>query len=174
MNTNNRERWFLSMYDTEADAVFRFCLVKLRDREAAVEITQDTFTRIWEYISRGETVRNARAFAFRVARNAIADYVKKSRPLYEHDLGEAAERIFEIAVSGDAELQAELSGLLRCLAGLPDDDRELVALRYTEGMPVKDIATERGERPNTITVRLKRALESLRECLGVPARAQTS
>ena len=157
----------MSHYDIHADPVFRFCLMKLRDREAAVELTQDVFARMWEYASRGQEIVQFRAFAFRVARNAIADYVKKSRPVYERELGERADDILDAAVPGDAELRAELSGLLSCMKGLDEDDQELVALRYTEGVPVKDIALELGEKPNTVTQRLKRALAALQECLGV-------
>ncbi|MEK9176794.1 MAG: sigma-70 family RNA polymerase sigma factor, partial [Patescibacteria group bacterium] len=134
---------------------------------AAVELTQDVFARIWEYMAGGQTIEHFRAFAFRVARNAIADYVKKSRPVYEHELGDKAEAILDVAVPGDAETKAELAGLLSCMRRLDEDDQEIVTLRYTEGIPVKDIAAERNEKPNTITQRLKRALKALQECLGV-------
>ncbi|MDO8523688.1 MAG: sigma-70 family RNA polymerase sigma factor [bacterium] len=174
MNQSDCERWFLAMYESHADAIFRFCCYKLRDREAAVEITQDTFTRIWEYIARGKTIEHFRAFAFRTARNAIADYVKKARPLYEHDLAEVAERLLDHSVESTAPDMAELSGVLGCLRGLSEDDQELVMLRYTEGMSVKDIAADLGERPNTVAQRLKRALQALRECLGVVPSRKTS
>lgn len=165
-HTDTEER-FMALYDAEADAIFRFSFMKLRDREAALDVTQDVFTRMWEYVRRGSTIEHFRAFAFRVARNAITDHVKKSRPLYEHELGEGAEDILEIAAPGDAETKAELAGLLECLSALPEDDQELVTLRYTEGYPVKEIAEEKDELPNTITKRLARALEALRECVGV-------
>lgn len=167
MKGSETERWFISMYEAEADAVFRFCLFKLRDRELATDIAQETFVRMWDYVARGSELSNFRAFAFRVARNAIADYIKKNRPVYEHELGDMADEIMNAPVLGDAESRAELSGVLGCLKGLPEEDQEMVLLRYTEQMPVKEIAESLGQLPNTVTQRLKRAIESLRNCLGI-------
>ncbi len=164
MTEEEVERRFLAMYERDADTLFRFCLWKLRDRDAAVELVQETYTRVWEYARRGNDIENFRAFAFRIARNAIADYVKKSRPLYEHELREDS---LDLPVPGGIEEAAEFTGVLECLRILPEDDQELVMLRYVEGMPVKDIAEDLGERPNTVTQRLRRAIASLRSCLGL-------
>ena len=39
---------FLEAYDTYNDDIFRFCIVKVRNRDIALDITQDTFTKTWE------------------------------------------------------------------------------------------------------------------------------
>lgn len=174
MNADALEKWFLAMYEEEADTLFRFTLFKLRDREAALDVVQDTFAKVWDYAARGHEIVNFRAFSFRVARNCIVDYVKKEKPIFAHELGEAAEQILDPAGDGDQEQIAELEGVLGCMEGLSEEDRELVELRYIEGLPVKDIAEDLEEKPNTITVRLKRAIEALRECLGVIPAKQRS
>jgi RNA polymerase sigma-70 factor, ECF subfamily len=161
------EHWFLTMYEKEADTLFRFCAFKLRDREAALDVVQDTFARVWDYVARGHEIVNFRAFAFRVARNCIVDHVKKGRPILASELGEAAERLLDPAGEADQEEVAELARVFSCMEGLSEEDRELVMLRYTEGVPVKDIAAEYGQKANTVTQRLKRAIELLRECVGI-------
>lgn len=45
---------------------------------------------------------------------------------------------------------------------LDDDDRSLIVLRAIERNPISDIAVLLGEKPNTITVRYRRALDRLR------------
>ena len=47
------------------------------------------------------------------------------------------------------------------VAALPAKEREAVALRYFEGLPLADVAAALGERPNTVAVRLHRARERL-------------
>ncbi|MES2014335.1 MAG: sigma-70 family RNA polymerase sigma factor [Patescibacteria group bacterium] len=174
LNQKDLERWFLEGYDANADIVFRFCLFKLRDREAATDIAHETFTRMWEYVSLGKPIEHFRAFAFRVARNAITDYAKKARPVYEHELGDTAAEVLESSTFGDSEAYAELGGVLECLKGLPENEQEMVLLRFTEGVPVKDIAEELAELPNTVTQKLKRAVQALRECLGIMPSSKTS
>ncbi len=46
---------------------------------------------------------------------------------------------------------------------LSDDEREIVVLRYLLGWRVKQIAHRLAHKPNTISVRLKRALAKLRD-----------
>ncbi|MBL8767403.1 MAG: sigma-70 family RNA polymerase sigma factor [Planctomycetes bacterium] len=53
----------------------------------------------------------------------------------------------------------------RAIESLDDDDRALVVLRGIERNPVAEIALLLGEKPNTITVRYRRALDRLRERL---------
>ena len=47
METEQAKRQFASVYNEEADAVFRFCLMRTSDRELALDFTQDTFMRFW-------------------------------------------------------------------------------------------------------------------------------
>ena len=157
----------MAMYEEHADSIFRFCYFKLRDREAALELSQETFARIWKYLTSGQEIEHARAFSFQVARNALADYVRKSRPLYAHQMGDSAEHLLDPAAESDTESDAELSGVLECLKGLPERDQEAVTLRYIESLPISEIAEGLGELPNTVSVRIRRALQALRECVGI-------
>lgn len=51
----------------------------------------------------------------------------------------------------------------QAIAALSDDDRAVVVLRGIEQNPVRDVALLLGLRPNTVTVRYRRALARLRE-----------
>jgi len=70
---------FLEAYDTYNDDIFRFCIVKVRNRDIALDIAQDTFTKTWEYLSSGKEIDNMRAFLYQVARNAIIDWSRKKK-----------------------------------------------------------------------------------------------
>jgi RNA polymerase sigma-70 factor (ECF subfamily) len=52
-----------------------------------------------------------------------------------------------------------------CVARLPEEDRQLLYLRYTEGLGPKEIAAKTGKKPNTISQQLVRAQGRLREQL---------
>ncbi len=106
-------------------------------------------------------IKNLRAFLFTVARNIIKDYYKKKKPILEHDLPEGTlERT--PAPQTHFGIGAEYTLALKALARLPDDYREAITLHLIEGLPIGDVAEMLGERPNTISVRVKRALQKLR------------
>ena len=50
------EREFLAAYDEHADALFRHCLLRVRDREAAKDVVQEAFSRTWLYLSEGKNI----------------------------------------------------------------------------------------------------------------------
>ena len=160
---------FLTAYDAYADAVFRLCYAKTSSREEAKDLTQEVFTRVWQRMSTGATdIENLRAFLFTVARNLIKDYYKKKKPVLERDLPEGT---FEsVSVDGDQELTADGRLALAALAKLPAPYREALMLHYVEGLPIGEIAEMLRERPNTVSVRVKRGIEKLRGMLTTPTR----
>jgi RNA polymerase sigma-70 factor (ECF subfamily) len=63
----------------------------------------------------------------------------------------------------DTETHAQVR---RAVAALAPPYREVVVLRYLEGLPIEEIAAIVGHSPNAVEVRLHRAREALRETLG--------
>jgi RNA polymerase sigma-70 factor (ECF subfamily) len=155
---------FLATYDAYADVVFRMCYAKTSSREEAKDLAQDTFIRVWERIEKNpEKIENMRAFVFTVARNLIKDYYKKKKPVLERDLPEGI--LEQVAVGPTAEVESERRIALDALTQIPDAYREVLMLNLVEGLPVNEIAELLGERPNTVSVRLKRGLEKVRNVL---------
>src|SRR3989344_1677981 len=73
------ERDFLVAYDENADALFRHCFARVRDRELAKDITQETFVRTWEYLAKGKQIEHPRAFLYRTLNNCLVDTMRKKR-----------------------------------------------------------------------------------------------
>jgi RNA polymerase sigma-70 factor (ECF subfamily) len=157
---------YLAAYDEYADAVFRMCYSKTSSREEAKDMTQEVFTRVWQRIESGkEDVENLRAFLFTVARNLIKDYYKKKKPVLERDLPEGTFEAFPTAPLQSMESESAL--MLEALTGLADSYREVLMLHLVEGIPIGEIAEMLGERPNTISVRVKRGIEKVRTTLHI-------
>jgi len=161
------EEKFLAWYDEHADSIFRFLLLRIRDREAAKELTQETFVRTWEYVRAGNNIDNSRAFLHRVARNALIDRVR-----HHHDeisLDSLAEAGFEQGDGKRAVEEMVLSmsheHLIEALALLPDKYQEAVRLRYLDDMAVKEIAHILGETETNVSVRIHRGIGKLRELM---------
>lgn len=157
---NDIENMFLGAYNLHADAIFRFCYFKTSDREIAKDITQDVFMKTWEYLSQGGEVQNMKAYLYKVAYNAVIDFWRKSKSVPESDLPLG---FFENKEAKEnTEVQAEYSIFLSVLQKLSKEDRGLVTMRYVEDMSPKEIAYILGEKENTISVRINRAVSRLR------------
>lgn len=130
-------------------------------------MAQEVFTRVWVRLeSDKEEIENVRAFLFTVARNLIKDYYKKKKPVLERDLPEGAME----AVADPSEEQvlgAESKLMLAAVKELGDPYREALMLHLVEGIPIGEIAELLGERPNTISVRVKRGIEKVRTALHI-------
>jgi RNA polymerase sigma-70 factor (ECF subfamily) len=155
---------FLALYDAYADAVFRMCYAKVSSREEAKDLSQEAFTRVFERMSSGgERIENLRAFLFTVARNLVKDHYKRKKPVLERDLPEGA--MEAVGVEPDADRLADARIAFSALAKLPDQYREALSLHLVEGYGISEVAEMLGERPNTVSVRVKRGVEKLRVML---------
>ena len=152
---------FIKFYDDYADAIFRHCFYRIRDRELAKDLSQELFMRVWEYLARGKEVLNLKAFVYKVANNRIIDEVRKRKEIYSLDT--LAEAGFDV---NDGEQEAMLTAAdakiaLSKLSELPEDYRQVFVLRHIDGLPIKEIAEILGETENNVSVRIHRALKKL-------------
>jgi len=67
------------IYKADSDAIFRFCLVRVSDREQAMDITEETFLRLWKSLLDGKEILNNKAFLFTLARHLIIDWYRKKK-----------------------------------------------------------------------------------------------
>ncbi|MBI2484596.1 sigma-70 family RNA polymerase sigma factor [Candidatus Uhrbacteria bacterium] len=154
---------FLEGYDKYADAIFRHCLFRIFSRERAEELAQEVFTRTWAVMCRGEHILNFRAYLYRVANHLVIDEVRKKRPSLTVD--ELLEKGIEPSTDEHKRLPDLLEGrrILERLEQLPEDDREVLLLRYVDGLGPKEIADLLHCEPNTVSVRIHRAVKRLRD-----------
>src|SRR3989338_52405 len=73
------EKAFLAAYDEFGDAIFRFLAMKISDREVARDLTQETFTRAWDFCVEGGVIRDWKPFLYRTAYNLVVDVYRKKR-----------------------------------------------------------------------------------------------
>lgn len=148
------------LYSRYAPAVQRFVAGLLGDREAAQDVTQNTFlkllTRLDRYVP-GEAPFEA--WLFRVARNAAHDEIRRRRrttvatELREHDA----------AVHEDGSLRTGV--LVDALAALPAAQRQALLLRHVVGLSAHEVAGRLERSEQAVNNLNNRARESLRGSL---------
>lgn len=163
---NAIEAEFLAAYEKNADALFRHCLIRIRDREVAKDIVQETFSRTWLYMSQGKKVEYIRAFLYRIANNLIVDTVRKKKStsldvLMEEDGFEVADDSIRPPLDTPAIKEA-----LSLLSSLDEIYRTAITMRYMDEMSPREIATALRVSENVVSVRIHRGIERLSKLMG--------
>ena len=158
-----QEAIFLEMLDSYQDAIFRFLYFRVSSRAVALDITQDTFTKIWKYLVSGKQIEYPEAFIYRAAKNALIDYYKKEKPLSLDGIMESG---FDPASTKDTDeilRQDDIAGVKILLDGLNAEENQIIYLRFTEEKPIEEIANLFGKSTNAMTVKIHRLIKKLRE-----------
>lgn len=160
---------FKEAYNDHSDALFRFAFYKLSDREKAKDVVQDTFVKVWEYMaSDAEEIINIKALLYRIATNAIIDNYRKKKELSLDSLVEEGFDPNDLRNSGNTMIdESEADMIIKAIHDLDDEDRALMLMRYIDGLSVKEIALATGQRENTVSVRIHRAIKTLKDVLKV-------
>lgn len=156
---------FIRAYDDYGDDIFRFTYLKTGNRDTALDITQDTFTKVWEYyVENDNSVGHMRGFLYQVARNLIIDHYRKKT---SGSLEQLSETGFDPA-SEEREIldDFEISEAMDIINDLDPKYRDLIIYRYIEDLSIKEIAEITGDAENTISVRIHRGLEKVRSLIG--------
>jgi RNA polymerase sigma-70 factor (ECF subfamily) len=151
---------FGALYDRYVNAIYRFAYCQTGDEHLAQDITSATFEKALRNIRRfrWQGVRFS-AWLYRIAHNEIRQHFRRWRflvPLSKvAESGPTSEETFQ---------QQELyDSLHRALFQLSASDREIISLRYFEGLSSPEVAHVLGCSADNVYLRLHRALGRLRK-----------
>lgn len=167
--TGSHEERFLSAYDEYGDALFRHASLRISDRERAIDLVHDTFTKVWSYVRSGHEIDTFKPFLYKVLNNLIIDEYRKKREssldaLFEKE-GVDEGTFEELSESTVESLAATLDGrkAFQVLDTLPDEYREVIVLRFVDELGPKEISQLIEESENVVSVRIHRGLKMIRE-----------
>ena len=129
-------RAFADLYDLYAQRVFRYLLSKTGNQQDAEDLTTQTFMAALQSLSRYQHRGNFAAWLFSIARNKTIDHFRKQhRPIsLEEAEGERGDW------RNPGIVQDQILDLSKLIATLPEDDQELLRLRFVAEMKFSEIA----------------------------------
>lgn len=154
----------------------RACLAiayaKLRHADAAGDVVQEAFLKAWQNIKSLGSAASFGPWLGQIVRNLATD-VQRSR-MRQAEMGiVAATELTAEAPAGEGSdplaivARKELAGVVdAALARLDETTREIVTLRYFDGLASREIGALVGMSPAAVDMRLSRARAELREMLG--------
>ena len=161
---------FESIYDRYAPAVFGLSLKILGERDAAEEVVQEVFWRIWKHAGNYDCSRAFAPWLFGIAHNYCIDELRRRhrrpQPVYEDDEHPVLRAIpDDIDVAETALLSEQRMTVANALQQLPAEQRQTLELAYFGGLTHQEIA-ERLDNPiGTVKTRMRLGLQKLRNIL---------
>ncbi len=144
--------------DNYADNIYRFVLKHIKNVDAAKDIVQETFAKVW--IKRdGVDFAKARSYFFTAAHHTLIDVVRKEK--YMDDVGSIDKQYNQSPIK-NMDLQRQLD---EALDQLPEIQRTLVLLRDYEGYAYDEIGEITNLKESQVKVYIFRARKKLKEIL---------
>lgn len=150
--------------------VFSIIYGILRNRNDAEDIAQQVFAKIYFSIQNFDFRSSLLTWIYKITVNECYDYLRKKRVrklVYESDFSEDDAHQMENSSSSVQagppvdETLAKRDLVLKLLARLSDEDRNLLLLKEVEGHSVEELSGMTGMNENTIKVKLFRARQKL-------------
>jgi RNA polymerase sigma-70 factor (ECF subfamily) len=154
-------RRFADLYELHLDRIYAYIAARVRDRDAAQDLTAEVFHRALANIRRFEW-RGApfAAWLYRMAANAIMDRARRIRR------ETAAAGVQIDCEPADVEQAEHSSRLYRLVRTLPEDQRRVLQLRFVEQKSIRETASQMQRSEGAIKQLQYRALETLRARMG--------
>ncbi|MBO5771909.1 MAG: sigma-70 family RNA polymerase sigma factor [Alistipes sp.] len=162
-----------SLIERHSRRVRDYIRMMVKDADLADDIFQETFIKVVRVIDEGRYNDNGKflSWVLRIAHNKVIDHFRAQRQatmVSESSAGynvlgtmRFAEQTVEDRIVGE-QIDSELRNLVGLL---PDEQREVVELRYFAGLSFKEIAEQTDVSINTALGRMRYALINLRKMI---------
>ena len=135
--------------------IYRYCYFKLYDKQLAQDITQETFLRFFQQ-NASINIRKELPYLYTIAKNLCADNFRKKSV-------ESLENVTEEAIYNPTEDWINNLTLKSILSKLPQEEQELIFLRYVNEISITTICKITGFSRFAVYRRLSKIMKWLKD-----------
>ncbi len=166
MIVENREAAFTLLYDTYWDVIFRQAYAKVGDEDIAADLSQETFTILWQKLEELPDIKSYKAFLLGILRNKTLQYFEKNKPNFKYifEINRQNERV--IASVHELLIEKETEDIIRrAIDDMPDQMRKIYLLKKEEEYSIQEISDQLALSPQTVKNQLHSAYTRLKKIL---------
>ncbi len=149
---------FALLYDRHVQSIYRYVYSRVGRRAAAEDVTSQAFLSALEALPRYRHRGRFEAWLFSIARSKVMDYFRQRAAAGKR----AGEPLLEADPSGDEAPAEDVRGLRAVLRSLPEEERELLRLRYAAGLTFGKMASVLGRKEEAVKKSVYRLLARIR------------
>src|SRR5947208_606164 len=158
---------FEALYQRYSREVWALAYARWMNADTALDITQESFLRLWKQWEMGEKILNPRAWLIRVARNLAEDHAKSA---FRRNGTHPPQTMNGVQAHDPLPLERlereeTFAQLRHILDQMPKGDREILTFRYAMEYDTDEIARLLSINPTAVHMRLSRARQRLAERL---------
>lgn len=153
---------FEAMYERHSPAIYRFLFWRTQNNELSEDLTSTVFEKAWRSRDRFAG-GSAKAWLHRIARNVLIDHWRKKKEVLVEEPELLQQEATDTDMAEALDRQLEIARMQQAVGRLPDEMREIVRLRFIEGLPSKQVAEKLGLSDSNVRVLQYRALKKLKE-----------
>lgn len=160
---------FGELYSIYLAPIYRYVSYQVRDKMTAEDIVEEVFVKAWKAIAtcKGKS-QTFSAWLYRIAHNHVVNTLRRMNKRVSLESVEMdIEPLIEVT-NPEQEVEAKLAKqeLLEAMTCLSQNQKQVIILKFIEGLENREIAQILGKREGAIRVLQMRALSKLRQELG--------
>ncbi len=164
----SRDRTALrEIYDSTSAKLFGVCLRICKDREAAEDVLQQVYIKVWERAGRFDPQRASPiTWLCTLARNTAIDWLRANGKDHLPESAAAAIADANPLASDTMQTAQEDARLFDCLDALDDHSRTAIRAAFFDGLTYSQLAEAMAVPLGTLKSWVRRGLIQLKGCLG--------
>jgi len=167
---NGDESSFEILLKRHKDKVFAFILSKIKNYNLAHDVFQDTFIKVINSLKKGKYNEEGKfvPWVMRIAHNLVIDYFRRQTKMRKIAPTDDF-NIFDVIGNEDQNIEEKMienqihADLKKLIDHLPEEQKEVLVMRYYKDLSFKEIAESTGVSINTSLGRMRYAIINLRK-----------
>lgn len=142
------------IFNNFSEQLYFFILKKVRNKDIANDVFQNTFLKIHKNLSKLEKEEKAKAWVFQIARNEVINHFNKESVYVEKS---------DVNKGIPLQKYQYICCFDKFINDLPEIYRQVIELIYIKGLKQKDVVKELGISLENVKIRIKRAKDILKK-----------
>lgn len=165
---------FMQLVKRYRRKLYGYIYVAVKDAMVADDLFQETFLKVINTLNSGSYREEGKfiQWLMRIAHNQIIDYFRKSSKMYQvSSIGENDDDIFLTISDENPNIEETMitsqmhSTLNYLVEQLPEEQKEVLKMRFYDNLSFKEIAEETNVSINTALARMRYAIINLRKMI---------
>lgn len=168
------EQAYAALYEQHAAALYQYGVRLVQDEFLVRDALHDLFVRLWTKRAQLAPIDNVRYYLLTGLRNALLDHKRRDQRYQHVSLDDDERTPFQLSFSPEAEAfqqqenQAQAARLLAAVEQLSPRQKQVIYLRYYEELEYPQIAELLAINIKGVYKLTARALDALKDIMGVP------
>ena len=148
--------------------IFRYFMVRLSDRDAAEDLTQEVFIKLVSKIKTFDKgIGNFSGWIWRIAKNTLTDHFRQKKPIPFSSLDDA----FKNSISDKKSFVQEIINdnkvkeITKLVENFSEEEQEIFSLHYLSDVPYKEMSRMTKKSAGALRIAVHRINKKIREVI---------